>query len=133
MKGAGTSGKATTMASAPDSILKLRELELKHEEFMVKAAYDAEVAHAVEAAKQVDSVNKTLQTEAMGGSWLQRNHHAMESLAVVGMVIGVYFLLPLLKLPVPVIPEFAFMMLGAILGVTAWQRGQANNTIAKSN
>lgn len=74
----------------------------------------------------VETVNKTLQTEAMGGSWLQRNHHAIESLATVALVWAVYFVLPLAKIPVPIIPETAWLTLGAILGVTAWMRGQAN-------
>jgi hypothetical protein len=80
---------------------------------------------------QVEAVNKTLQTEAMGGSWLQRNHHALESMISVCLVVGVYFILPLFHIPVPVVPEFAFMMLGSILGVTAWQRGKANIQIAQ--
>lgn len=80
----------------------------------------------------VESVNKTLQTEAMGGSWLQKNHHAIESLIVVGNICAIYFILPILKIPVPAIPEAAFLMLGAILGVTAWQRGAANVATAKN-
>jgi hypothetical protein len=81
---------------------------------------------------QVEAVNKTLQTEAMGGSWLQKNHHAIESLAFMAWIMGVYFVLPLLKIAVPVIPEFAFMAAGAVLGVTAWQRGAANVATAKN-
>ena len=84
------------------------------------------------AARQVEAVNKTIQTEAMGGSWLQRNHHAMECLATIGLVWAVYFVLPLLAVPVPAIPETAWITLGAILGVTAWQRGQANVQAVKT-
>src|SRR5689334_6946443 len=73
-----------------------------------------------------EQVNKTLQTEAMGGSWLQRNHHALESMFTVGLVGAIYFVLPVAHIPVPTVPSEAWIMLGAILGVTAWQRGAAN-------
>lgn len=97
-------------------------------------ALDAQMAkdQLTTAAAQVDSVNKTIQTEAMGGSWLQRNHHAIESMFVVGLVGAIYFVLPLLAIPVPSVPEAAWLMLGAILGVTAWQRGQANVAAAQN-
>lgn len=127
--GLGASATPDQIAAAatnPDNIVKLKELQDRHEEMLVKAAYDAEV-------RQVESVNKTLQTEAMGGSWLQRNHHALESLAFMVWIMGVYFILPLLKIAVPVIPEFAFMAAGAVLGVTAWQRGQANVATANGH
>ena len=98
-------------------------------------ALDAQMAKdQLEASTaQVQAVNKTLQTEAMGGSWLQKNHHAIESLAFMAWIMGVYFVLPLLKIAVPVIPEFAFMAAGAVLGVTAWQRGQANVAAASAS
>lgn len=104
------------------------------EQIVALKALDAQMAKdQLEASTaQVEAVNKTLQTEAMGGSWLQRNHHAMESLATVGLVWAVYFILPLAKISVPVIPETAWLTLGAILGVTAWMRGQANVATAKS-
>lgn len=98
------------------------------EQLVALKALDAQMAKdQLEASsRQVEAVNKTLQTEAMGGSWLQRNHHAIESLATVALIWAVYFILPLAKIPVPVIPETAWLTLGAILGVTAWMRGQAN-------
>jgi len=98
-------------------------------------ALDAQMAkdQLQASTAQVEAVNKTLQTEAMGGSWLQRNHHAIESMFTVGLVGAIYFVLPLLKIAVPAVPEAAWLMLGAILGVTAWQRGAANVATAKAN
>ena len=112
------------LTSNADALAKAKQFEQTHQETMLKLTLDAETT-------QVESVNKTLQTEAMGGSWLQRNHHAIESLATVGLVWAVYFILPLAKIPVPAIPETAWLTLGAILGVTAWMRGQANVATAK--
>lgn len=103
------------------------------EQLVAIRALESDLAKAELSAStaQVEAVNKTLQTEAMGGSWLQRNHHAIESLATVGLVWAVYFILPLAKIPVPAVPETAWLTLGAILGVTAWMRGQANVQTAK--
>ncbi len=98
-----------------DQLVALRTLEAQQAQAAMQAG-----------AQQVEAVNKTLQTEAMGGSWLQRNHHAIESMATVALIWAVYFVLPLAKIPVPTIPETAWLTLGAILGVTAWMRGQAN-------
>ena len=99
----------------PDAAVKIKTLESQ-----------VQIAQITSASQQVTDVNKTLQTEAMGGSFWQRNHHAFESTMTILFVIGVYFVLPLVHIAVPVIPEFAFMMIGSILGVTAWQRGQAS-------
>ena len=103
------------------------------EQLVAMRSLEADLAKAELTAStaQIETVNKTLQTEAMGGSWLQRNHHAIESLATVGLVWAVYFVLPIAKIPVPAIPESAWLTLGAILGVTAWMRGQANVATAR--
>lgn len=104
------------------------------EQIVALKALDAQMAkdQLQAGTAQIEAVNKTLQTEAMGGSWLQRNHHAIESMFTVGLVGCIYFVLPLAKLPVPAVPEAAWLMLGAILGVTAWQRGSANVATAKN-
>jgi len=115
---------ATAINSNPDNIVKLKELQDKHEEAIVQISTAAEVA-------AIQAVNTTLQTDARGDSWIQKNHHAIESLIVTNLVVCIYFILPLLKLPVPTVPEFAFLMLGAILGVTSWQHGQVNRAIAE--
>lgn len=104
-----------------DQLVALRNLEAEQAKVQMQTA-----------AQQVESVNKTLQTEAMGGSFWQRNHHAVESSAVVLLVAAIYFVLPLLAIKVPDVPESAWLMLGGILGVTAWQRGQANVESAKA-
>jgi len=116
---------ATAVNTNPDNVAKLLELQNTHQEVLVKAAYEAETA-------AIQAVNATLQADARGDSWLQKNHHAIESLTATLMVVGIYFVLPLLKIPVPTVPEFAFMMLGAILGVTAWKHGVVNQTIAQN-
>jgi len=103
----------------PDAAIKLRQIDAT-----------VQVAQITAAATQQAAVNQTLQTEAMGGDYWQRNHHAFESSFVVLLITGIYFVLPLLNTSVPTVPGEVWLMLGAVLGVTAWQRGQANVTVA---
>jgi hypothetical protein len=112
------------ITSNADTLAKAKQFEAQHSETMLQITLDAQT-------RQVEAINKTLQTEALGGSWLQRNHHAIESLLTVLLVWAVYFVLPLAKIPAPTIPESAWITLAAILGVTAWQRGQANINASK--
>lgn len=114
------------------ALAQAKQFELTHQERMLALTTQAEIAARVADAQQVAAVNATLQTEAMAGSWLQRNHHAIESIIATCSVLAVYFVLPILHEPVPVVPEFAWVMLGGILGVTAWQRGAANVATAKA-
>jgi hypothetical protein len=111
--------------------VKLAEIQAQLQDHLAQYGLQLQTTQVTAAATQVVAVNETLQADARGDNWLQKNHHAIESLATVGCVIGIYFILPLCKLPVPVVPEFAFMMLGAVLGVTAYQHGQVNKTIAE--
>jgi hypothetical protein len=104
-----------------DQLVKMKELDTQLAQTQLTTA-----------AAQVEAVNKTLQTEAMGGSWLQKNHHAMESMFVCGMVAALYVGLPLLKITVPSVDPTVWLMLGGILGVTAWQRGAANVATARA-
>lgn len=75
---------------------------------------------------RIQAVNATLQAEATGKDWLQRNWHPIGGLAAIGLLVAIYFILPLFGQPVPAVPESAWIMLGAILGVTAWQHGQVD-------
>jgi hypothetical protein len=113
------------LSSNADALQKAKQFEYQHQETMLKMSLDAQTA-------QVDAVNKTLQTEAMGGSWLQKNHHAIESMFVCGLVAAIYVVLPVLHIPVPAVDPTVWLMLGGILGVTAWQRGAANIATAKN-
>ena len=117
----------------PDAAVKLREIEKDETLGLRQIVANQAIAEAQAATAQIEAVNKTLQTEAMGGSWLQRNHHAIESTSTVALVWAIYFVLPLCKIAVPAVPETAWITLGAILGVTAWQRGQANKSVASSS
>ena len=113
--------------------VKLVEIQSQLQDHLAQYGLQLQTAQITSAAAVVTSVNTTLQADARGDSWLQKNHHAMESLTTVACVVGIYFVLPLAQIPVPAVPEAAFLMLGAILGVTSWQHGQVNKAIAEGN
>ena len=123
---------AVAGVSGADKV-KLEEIHAQLQDHLAQYGLQLQTTQVAAAAQVVTIVNATLQADARGDSWLQKNHHAIESMATVACVIGIYFVLPLLKMPVPSVPEAAYLMLGAILGVTSWQHGQVNNTIAKGN
>ena len=51
------------------------------------------------------------------------------------MTVCIYFVLPLLKFPVPSIPSEVWMAYGAVMGVASWFRGkmQADPNIPTDN
>lgn len=121
------------MTDAPGDRVKLAEIESGLRDKLASYGLQLETVRANENVAVIQAVNETLQADARGDSWLQKNHHAIECLLTVCLIIAVYFVLPLARVPVPPIPETAFLMLAAVLGVSSWQRGEVNKTIAAGN
>jgi len=122
--------KQTIAGADPVELEKIRSELQDH---LASFATQVQLAQVDADKASVVAVNSTLQADARGDSWLQKNHHAIESLTTTFLVVGVYFGLPITGVPVPSIPEAAFIMLGSVLGVTAWQHGQVNQKIAIGN
>lgn len=116
-------GILAALRGSAEAAAAARQFELTHQATMLQMTLAADTA-------QMQAVNATIQGDAKGQSWLQQNHHAIECLMVTALIGAVYFLLPLLKVQVPSIPSEAFMMLGAVLGVTAWHGGVADRITA---
>lgn len=95
------------------------DLQLKLEEI---AANLEEGENAVEIAT-IESVNKTMREEAKSEHWMQWSWRPFVGFIFGFTFIGVYFVLPLMKLSPPTIPSEAWLMLGAVLGVASWHRG----------
>jgi len=131
LSGATSDAIQATIAGADP--VKLKQIAADLQDHLAQYGVNLQIAGLQSQAGQVTAVNQTLQADARGDSWLQKNHHAIESLTTTFLVAGIYFGLPLAGVPVPSVPEAAFMMLGAILGVTAWQHGQVNQKIADGN
>lgn len=127
-------------AITPENVVKLRELTTKHEEFMVKAAYDAEIAERQVERDEQAAVNATMQGEAKSEHWLQWSWRPLNgySLAIgsLALVLGVLYLAgvavlakdlaTLNAIPTVVMAVSAALAVpGAVCGVTAWHRGVA--------
>lgn len=122
--GSGTSpaevAAAVTQAASganPDAILKLRELELNHQAKLFSMTVDAET-------RQIEAVNKSMQAESQSEHWAQWSWRPYVGFCFGSAWIGTYFILPLLKIPAPVIPTEGWLAIGAVLGVASWFRGK---------
>jgi len=113
--------------------VKLKQIAAELQDHLAQYNVQLQVAGMQSEAVQVTAVNTTLQTDARGDSWWQKNHHAFESSFSLLMVAAIYVLLPILKVPVPAVDPMVWMMIGGILGVTAWQHGQVNQALAKTS
>ncbi len=91
----------TALLTDPDAAVNIKTIEAQ-----------VQIAQITAASQQVQAVNQTLQTEAMGGSFWQRNHHAYESSFVCLLIAAMYVGLPLAKVPVPNVDPTVWLMLG---------------------
>jgi hypothetical protein len=103
-----------------DFRIKLEEVSTKAEELRVQNAAD---------------INKTMQSESVSDHWPTYTWRPFIGFVFGVTFFGVYFVLPILKMPVPVIPFEAWTAIGAILGVASWYRGkmQADPSIPTDN
>lgn len=104
-------------------------MKLQIDQLQQQAAFkqiDAKLEEEKTDAQVLVAQQATLAAEATGkGGWLQANWHAIGSLFAIGLVAAIYFFLPLIGKPVPSVPESAWMMMLAVLGVAAWHGGNA--------
>lgn len=143
--GLGSSATPEQVATAignPDNVLKLKELQDKHEETLAKMAYDAENA-------AIESVNKTMQAEAAAAAnenWWQKGWRPFNGY-VIGVasfvsVVGVFYLAYLalagkdpaaLNILPSIVTSIAMVLAipGAAVGITAWHRGLLQREQAK--
>jgi len=112
---------AAAMKSDPDAGLKLAKIESDNKA-MLEREYTA----------RLEAVNATMQAESQSEHWMQWSWRPFVGFIFGLSFFGVYFVLPLAKIPVPSIPSEAWMMVGAILGVASWHRGAAKVKMAKS-
>lgn len=97
-----------------DNKVKMQGMLLAHADNIVAADTQAIVA-----------VNATMQAETKSEHWASWLWRPFNGFIFGATFLGVYFVLPLAKIPVPVIPFEAWTAMGAILGVASWFRGKA--------
>ena len=119
----------------PDAAVKLAQIEadqkVKLQELSVSAANNIIAADT----QRILAINATMQSETKSDHWPSYAWRPFNGFIVGIMAFGCYFILPLCKVPVPVIPETVWLMFGAILGVASWFRGkmQADTAIPTDN
>lgn len=101
------------LTSNPEALQKAKEFEATHAEVMLRLTVDAEIA-----------VNKTMQVEAASEHWPTYSWRPF-----IGFQLGLYILaqwmLPLFKIPAPVVDAQLMLVIGGILGVASFFRGKA--------
>ena len=108
----------------PDAAIKLKEIESKRQVDLQTILMQAEGNRLSADTAAIQSVNATMQSEAKSEHWAQWAWRPFNGFVFGSMFFGVYFILPLLKMPVPVVPTEAWMAIGAVLGVASWFRGK---------
>jgi hypothetical protein len=127
--------KAVLGGMPPEKLVEIKQIELEFQLKMAGLGYDSIYKLEQLNASVLDAVNKTMQAEAASEHWPTYSWRPFCGFVFGTMFLGVYFILPLLKLPVPVVPTEAWMSMGAVLGVASWFRGkmQADPVIATNN
>jgi len=123
------------LVSNPDIALKLAQLEADQRVQLQTLIVSAEQNRLSAETAQLGAVNATMQTEATAEHWPTYSWRPFIGFVFGIMMLGVYFVLPLLHIPVPPVPTEAWLALGAVLGVASWHRGkmQADPLIPTNN
>jgi len=123
------------LVSNPEIALKLAQLEADQRVQLQTLIVNAEQNRLSAETAQLGAVNLTMQTEATAEHWPTYSWRPFIGFVFGIMMLGVYFVLPLLHIPVPSVPTEAWLALGAVLGVASWHRGkmQADPSIPTVN
>ena len=111
----------TGLNETPEGRIKLAEIDAALRIHALETGIDLERL----ALQNSSDVNKTMQVEATSEHWPSYSWRPYCGFVFGTMFLGVYFVLPLAKIPVPVIPVEAWAAMGAVLGVASWFRGKA--------
>jgi hypothetical protein len=111
---------AALLTGSTDALRAAKEFELREKSMLLEHC----LAMAKEETKRVEAVNATMQSESKSEHWAQWLWRPFNGFVLGTLVFCDYFLLPLLKIPVPTIPTEVWLALGAVVGVTAWHRGR---------
>lgn len=115
---------ATALKTDPDAAVKLKQLEVTRQVELEGLLVEAEKARLAAETAAIVAVNATMQAETTAEHWPSYTWRPFVGFVFGVMFLGVYFVLPLAKIPVPVVPTEAWMAIGAVLGVASWFRGK---------
>lgn len=114
----------TALATNPDAAVKLAQIEKDRQVELQQLIVQAEQNRLAADTSTILAVNTTMQTEAKSDHWPTYSWRPFVGFVFGIMFGGCYFVLPLLKLPVPAVPTEAWMAIGGILGVASYFRGK---------
>ncbi len=121
--------------TSPDAAVKLKQIESDQAVNLQKLTVEAEANRLAAETAQAQAVNASIQAEAKSDHWPTYTWRPFIGFCFGFAWIGVYLVLPLLKIPSPVIPSEAWLAVGGVLGVASFFRGkmQADPTIPTDN
>jgi hypothetical protein len=118
-----------SMLGNPEQVAKLKEIENDYQLSMAKAGYDhiehLEQINASVLTTQVSSVNASMQAESKSDHWPTYSWRPFIGFMFGVMALSDYFVLPLMHLTVPVVPQEVWLGFAAILGTASFFRGKA--------
>ena len=123
------------LAVNPDAAVKLKQIEATRQVELQALLVQAEQNRLAADTSTILAVNATMQSEAKSDHWPTYSWRPFVGFVFGAMFFGVYFVLPLMKLPVPAVPTEAWFAIGGVLGVASWFRGkmQADPNVATDN
>lgn len=113
------------ITSSTEKASAARRFELENATELKRMAYAHEEKLESEDTARIVAVNETMRDESKSEHWMQWSWRPFNGYAFGTTMFGCYFVLPLLKLPVPNVPFEAWAAWGAVLGVASWWRGKA--------
>lgn len=127
--------KAILGGMPPEKLVEMKQIELEFQLKMATLGFDSTSKLDELNVQVIEAVNKTMQAEAASEHWPTYSWRPFCGFIFGTMFIGVYFILPLAHIPVPVIPQEAWLAMGAVLGVASFFRGkmQADPSIPTNN
>ena len=127
--------KTAIIGATPEQMLELKNADqsfaLRMQELGFKNIADLNAL----AVQNAGDINKTMQAESASEHWPTYSWRPFVGFVFGLLMIGDYFVLPLLNIPVPIVPPEAWAAMGAVLGVASWFRGkmQADPNINTDN
>jgi hypothetical protein len=113
------------LAVSPDAAIKLKQIEATRQVDLQTLVVQAEQNRLAAETSNLLAVNATMQAEAKSEHWPTYSWRPFCGFVFGTMFLGVYFVLPLARLPVPTVPTEAWFAIGGVLGVASWFRGKA--------
>lgn len=113
------------LAVNSDAAVKLKQIEVTRQTELQGLVVQAEQNRLAADTAAIAAVNATMQAETISEHWPTYSWRPFVGFVFGVMFMGVYFVLPLFKLPVPAVPTEAWLAIGGVLGVASYFRGKA--------